>query len=83
MVLSHSYDEEYIPHIQTQFSSLQLVIVTSCPFAMVSVRESDPISSKSSLWIVKDGNWIPSTTHSLLQTKQTPFPQQLLAPLVL
>lgn len=83
MVLRHSHEEEYIPHIQTQFPVLQLAIISARPFVTVSFTEADPSSSRSSLWIVEDGNWIPSTTHSLLKTNQTPFPQQLLAPLML
>lgn len=46
MMLSLSHDEYHIPYIQMQFPLLELVIVSSCPFAMVSFVESDPISSK-------------------------------------
>lgn len=80
MVLSHSYGEKHIPHTQTRYPSLQLVIITSCPFAMVSFREPEP---KRFLWTVEGGNWIPAIAPSFFQHEETPFPQQLLVPLTL
>lgn len=55
MVLSHSHEEEYIPHIQTQFPMLQLAINSSRALVTVSFTEADPSSSRSSLWRVEDG----------------------------
>lgn len=62
------------------YVALQLVIITSCPFAMVSFREPEP---KRFLWTVEGGNWILTIALSFFQNKETPFSQQLLVPLML